>query len=76
MKNLLLLTLVLSASLAAAQNTPRGVAKQARADRKMDRAHTLKHGESMTKEPRVIREEDKHDDHRADPPKHKRKFKL
>ena len=33
---------------AAAQNTPRGVQKQARADRKMDRAHTLKHGESLS----------------------------
>jgi len=44
---------------AAAQNTPRGVAKQAKADRQMDRAHTLKHGESLRKEPRLVREEDR-----------------
>ncbi len=72
-----LLFLTLSAALtAAAQTTPRGEAKQARADRKMERAHTIKNGESMTKEPKVMRKEDKHDDHRADTPKRERKFKM
>ena len=72
-----LLALTLSAALAAAaQTTPRGEARQARADRKMDRAHTIKHGESMSKVPKVIREEDRHDDHRADTPKRERKHKL
>ena len=72
-----LLALTLSAALAAAaQTTPRGEARQARADRKMDQAHTIKHGASLTKEPKVIREEDQHDDHRADTPKRERKPKL
>lgn len=72
-----LLALALSAALAAtAQATPRGEARQARADRKMDQAHTIKHGESLTKVPKVIREEDRHDDHRADTPKRERKHKL
>ncbi|AMR26930.1 hypothetical protein A0257_07300 [Hymenobacter psoromatis] len=56
---------------AFAQNTPRGEARQARADRKMDRAHTIRHGKSLTKEPKLVRRED-HLDHRAD----KHKFKL
>ncbi len=50
---------------AVAQTTPRGVEKQAKADRKMERAHTVKHGESMSKEPRLIRTEDRHDHRKA-----------
>ncbi len=50
---------------AIAQTTPRGVEKQSKADRKMERAHTVKHGESMSKEPRLIRTEDRHDHHKA-----------
>lgn len=52
---------------AAAQNTPRGVQMQARADRKMDRAHTLKHGESLSEEPKLVRQEDRRDHRRAKP---------
>ena len=52
---------------AAAQNTPRGVQKQERADRKMDRAHTLKHGESLSEEPKLVRQEDRRDHRRAKP---------
>lgn len=50
------------------QTTPRGEKKQARADRKMDRAHTARRGESLSKEPRLVREEDKLD-HRKHHPK-------
>jgi len=56
---------VAALSPAAAQNTPRGVAKQAKADREMDRAHTLKHGESLRKEPRLVREEARLEHHKA-----------
>jgi hypothetical protein len=52
---------------ATAQNTPRGVQKQERADRKMDRAHTLKHGESLSEEPKLVRQEDRRDHRRAKP---------
>lgn len=52
---------------AAAQNTPRGVQKQERADRKMDRAHTIRHGESLSKEPKLVRREDRRDHRRAKP---------
>jgi hypothetical protein len=52
---------------AAAQNTPRGVQKQERADRKMDRAHTIRHGESLSKEPKLVRQDDRRDHHRAKP---------
>jgi hypothetical protein len=50
---------------AVAQTTPRGVEKQAKADRKMERAHTVKHGESMSKEPRLVRTEDRLDHRKA-----------
>ncbi len=62
------LALAASAALslpALAQTTPRGVEKQAKADRKMERAHTVKHGESMSKEPRLIRIEDRLDHRKA-----------
>lgn len=76
MKTLFFLAAALLLTVASpptfAQNTPRGEAKQARADRKMDRAHTVRHGESLTKEPKLVREED-HRDHR---PADKHKGKL
>jgi hypothetical protein len=53
--------------LAAAQNTPRGVRKQEKADRKMDRAHTVRHGESLSKEPKLVRKEDRLDHHKYKP---------
>ncbi len=62
MQFLRLLSLVAVAAYslpAIAQTTPRGVEKQAKADRKMERAHTVKHDESMSKEPRLIRTEDR-----------------
>jgi hypothetical protein len=63
---LLAITALAALSLPAlAQTTPRGVEKQARADRKMERAHTVKHGESMSKEPRLIRTEDRLDHRKA-----------
>lgn len=49
---------------AAAQATPRGERKQARADRRMERAHTIRHGESLHKKPRLVREENKLDHRR------------
>jgi hypothetical protein len=51
-------TLLLVAPL---QNTPRAEKKQARADRKMERAHTIRHGESLSRAPKLIRQEDKRD---------------
>lgn len=66
------LLLNVSSQSAFAQNTPRGEAKQARADRKMDRAHTIRHSKSLTKEPKLVRREDRLDHHRSD----KRKIKL
>jgi len=45
------------------------VEKQARADRRMDRAHLVRRNESLTKVPKVVREEEKHDH------KGQRKFK-
>jgi hypothetical protein len=52
---------------AAAQNPSHGVQKQARADRKMDRAHILKHGESLSEEPKLVRQEGRRDHRRAKP---------
>lgn len=49
---------------AAAQTTPRGVEKQARADRKLERAHTIRHDQSLSREPKLVRKEDKLDHHR------------
>ena len=63
------LLLTAASHAAFAQNTPRGVAKQMRADRKMDHAHTVRHGKSLSKEPKLVREEDRLD-HRH-PGKHK-----
>ncbi len=76
MKALLFLAVALLLSAASqpviAQNTPRGEARQARADRKLDRAHTIRHGESLTKKPRLVRQEDRLDHRRTT----KRAFKL
>lgn len=73
MKQLLILPLVLALATtgysSSTQNTPRGVEKQARADRRMDRAHLVRRNESLTKVPKVVREEEKHDH------KGQRKFK-
>jgi hypothetical protein len=33
----------------------------------MDRAHTLKHGESLSEEPKLVRQEDRRDHRRAKP---------
>lgn len=75
MKQLLILPLMLALATtgysASAQNTPRSVKKQARADRKMDRAHRVRRNESLTKVPKVVREEDEHD--RKDQRQSKRK---
>lgn len=70
--------LVLAAGLALAaarpapaQTTPRGVARQARADRPMEQAHAPRRGESLSKEPKLLRQED-HLRHKG---AKKRKFK-
>lgn len=71
MRTLATLALLLSAALAApAQTTPRGEAKQARADRRMERAHTIRRGASLSKKPRLVREEDKLDRQKARPRRH------
>ena len=65
--------LALAAALPApAQTTPRGVAQQSRADRPMEQAHTPQRGESLSKEPKLLRKEDR----LAHKGAKKRKFKL